>query len=73
MKILEKLFRKIPVNFRFAVWVILAFGSFISFIHSDNKSNVGFGLLGAFLAVLVVAIGVIAFREEKEIEDSEKL
>lgn len=73
-----KLFRKIPVKYRFPVWVATAFLAMISFFNvnsvfaDNNHLNGFFTVVGIILSVAVLAIGYTAWTEEKEIEDEEK-
>jgi hypothetical protein len=72
-----KLFKKIPVKLRFAVWVLLGFASMGCFITSTtyyadvHHSNMQFTVAGIILALIVVLIGKAAWAEEKSIESED--
>jgi uncharacterized membrane protein YphA (DoxX/SURF4 family) len=69
---LETLFRKIPVKFRWAAFVLIAFASFGSFITSTSyyadrtHTNTLFTVLGIVLALITLGIFKIANDESKQ-------
>jgi hypothetical protein len=71
LKLLSKVFTKIPVKLRWPAFVILAFASFGSFITVDSAwadkhhANTFCIVLGVVLALIVVGIAVLANNENK--------
>jgi hypothetical protein len=76
---IEKLFRKLPVKFRWPAFVVLAFAAAWSFVHIDSASADKHHLNGFYLvtgivcALLVIDIFIVAATEEKTIEKDESV